>query len=67
MLHALSNASNISRPCVYTHKMSNKMQHEYLDFIKKSLFMFRVLSVPIIRSTITAVDNHWYNICHVGS
>jgi hypothetical protein len=22
--------------------------------------MFRVISVPIIRSTITAVDSHWY-------
>jgi hypothetical protein len=28
--------------------------------------MFRVVSVPIIRSTITAVDNHWYNIWYVG-
>jgi hypothetical protein len=24
--------------------------------------MFRALSAPIIRSTITAVDNHWYNM-----
>jgi hypothetical protein len=47
---------------VYTHKMSNKMQHQYLDFITRSLYMFRVLSVPIIRSTITAVDSHWYNM-----
>jgi hypothetical protein len=28
------------------------MQHQYLDFIARSLYMFRVLSVSIIRSTI---------------
>jgi hypothetical protein len=33
------------------------MQHQYLDFIARSLYMFRVLSVPIIR-TITVVDSH---------
>jgi hypothetical protein len=53
-------------PCVvfykYTHKMSNEMQLYYLDFIARSLYMFLVLRVPIIRSTITAVDSHWYTI-----
>jgi hypothetical protein len=47
--------------------MSNRMQHYYLDFIVRSLYMFRVLSVPIIRSTITVFDSHWYNICYVVS
>jgi hypothetical protein len=42
--------------------MSNKMQHQYLDFIARSLYMFRELSVPIIRSTIAVVDSHWYNM-----
>jgi hypothetical protein len=27
--------------------------------------MFRVLSVAVIRSTITAVYSQWYNICYV--
>jgi hypothetical protein len=31
-------------------------------FITRSLYMFQALSVPIIRSTLTAVDSHWYNI-----
>jgi hypothetical protein len=48
----------------YTHKMSNEIQHWYLEFIAISLHMFRVISVPIIRSTITAVDSQWYNICY---
>jgi hypothetical protein len=52
-------------PCIvfykYTHKISNKMQHQYLDFIARSLYMFREFSVPIIRSTITVVGSHWYN------
>jgi hypothetical protein len=30
-------------------------------FIERSLHMFRALSAPIIRSTLTAVDSHWYN------
>jgi hypothetical protein len=42
-------------------QMSNKMQQWCLGFIARSLYMFRVLSAPIARSTITAVDNHWYN------
>jgi hypothetical protein len=41
--------------------MSNKMQHKYLDFIARSLYMFRVISVPFIRSAITAVDSHLYS------
>jgi hypothetical protein len=40
------------------------MQYNYLDFIARSLYMFRVLSLPVIKSTITAVDNHWYNMLH---
>jgi hypothetical protein len=28
-------------------------------------YVFRVLAVFIIRSTITVVDSHWYNICYV--
>jgi hypothetical protein len=44
--------------------MSKKIQHNF-DFIGRSLYMFRALSVPIIRSTITVVDSHWYNICYV--
>jgi hypothetical protein len=44
--------------------MSNKIQHYHLDFIAKSLYMFRVLSVPIIRRTIIVVDSYWYNICY---
>jgi hypothetical protein len=31
-------------------------------FITRPLYMFRALSVPIIRSTLTTVDSHWYNI-----
>jgi hypothetical protein len=45
--------------------MSNKMQHN-LDYIARSFYMFRALSVPIIRSTVTVVDSHWYNICYVS-
>jgi hypothetical protein len=41
-------------------QISNKMQQWYLGFIARSLYMFRALSTPIIRSTITAVDSHWY-------
>jgi hypothetical protein len=48
-----------------THKMSNKMQHQYLDFIARSLYMFRALSVSTIRSKMTVADSHWYNICYV--
>jgi hypothetical protein len=55
---------SVHRSYKYTHKISNKMQHQYLDFIARSLYMFQVLSVPIISSTITAVDSHWYNICY---
>jgi hypothetical protein len=29
------------------------MQYKYLDFTARPLYMFRVLSAPIIRSTIT--------------
>jgi hypothetical protein len=47
--------------------MSNEMQHYYLDPTARPLYMFLVLFVPITRSTITAVDSHWYNICYVGS
>jgi hypothetical protein len=36
-------------------------------FITRSLYMFRALSASIIKSTLTAVDSHWYNICYVGS
>jgi hypothetical protein len=28
---------------IYTPEMSNKMQHLYLDFIARSLYMFRAL------------------------
>jgi hypothetical protein len=49
--------------CIQT---SNKIQ-QYLGFIARSLYMFRALSAPIIRSTITAVDSHWYNISYAGS
>jgi hypothetical protein len=45
----------------YTHKMSNNMQLN-LDFIARSVYMFRALSAPIVRITITVVDSHWYNI-----
>jgi hypothetical protein len=31
-------------------------------FITRSLYMFRALSTPIIRSILTAVYSHWYNI-----
>jgi hypothetical protein len=31
-------------------------------FITRSLYMFRALSVPIIKSTLSAVGSHWYNI-----
>jgi hypothetical protein len=31
-------------------------------FITRSLYMFQALSVPIIRSTLTAVDSHWFNM-----
>jgi hypothetical protein len=54
-----------------------RMQHMYTGiqqdatmvscFITRSLYMFRALSVPIIRSTLTAVDSHWHNMCYVGS
>jgi hypothetical protein len=47
---------------ICTHKMSKEMQHWYLDFIARSLYMFRAFSIPIIRSSITVVDSHWYNI-----
>jgi hypothetical protein len=43
------------------------MKLQYLDFIARSLYMFGVLSVPITRSTITAVDSHCYNIYYLGS
>jgi hypothetical protein len=41
------------------------MQHQYLDFIARSLYMFWELSVPVISSTITVADSNWYNICYV--
>jgi hypothetical protein len=50
---------------IYVHEMSNKKHHQYLDFIARSLPLFRVLSVPIIRSTITVFDSHWYNVRYV--
>jgi hypothetical protein len=31
---------------LYAYKKSKKMQHQYLDFIARSLYMFPVLSVP---------------------
>jgi hypothetical protein len=31
-------------------------------FIARSLYMFQALSVPIIRSTLTAFDSHWCNM-----
>jgi hypothetical protein len=37
---------------LYAYKKSNKMKHYYLGFIARPLYMFRILSVPIIRSTI---------------
>jgi hypothetical protein len=46
--------------------MFNKMQHKYLDFIIRSLYMFQVLSVPIIRSTVTVVDSHWHKVCYIS-
>jgi hypothetical protein len=52
-------------PCIVFYiciKASNKMQQQYLGFIARSLYMFRALSVPIIRSTITPVDSHWYKL-----
>jgi hypothetical protein len=43
-------------------QISNKMQQQYLGFIARSLYMFPALSAPIIRSKITAVGSHWYNM-----
>jgi hypothetical protein len=58
-------------PCIvfykYTHKMSNKMQNQYLDFIARSLYMFRELSLPIITNTVTAVDSQRHMLCWVVS
>jgi hypothetical protein len=36
-------------------------------FITRLLYMFRALSVPIIRSTLTVIDSHWCNVCYGGS
>jgi hypothetical protein len=38
------------------------MQQWYLGFIARSFYMFWVLSTTIIRSLLTAVDSHWYNV-----
>jgi hypothetical protein len=48
-------------------KIFNKIQQPYLGFIARSLHMFWALSAPVNRSTVTADDSHWYNICYVGS
>jgi hypothetical protein len=51
----------------FVHMYTNIQQdaEKVSCFIARSLYMFRALSAPIISSTITAVDSHWYNICYI--